>query len=337
VNPTPKISVVMSAYNAAAYLREAIESILAQTFRDFEFIIINDGSRDDTGQIILSFTDPRIVYIKNESNLGLIASLNKGLQAATGKYIARMDADDISLPVRFQKQIDLLESNNEVVVCGSDYFLLSRKNLHLVKNKNDSDYQKSMLLFAPCFCHPAVMMRNIFSKQNLFYKKEYKHVEDYKLWTDLISYGEFANVNEPLLKYRSHPGQVSTENQLIQTEASKRIREEYYRNLGLKLSAKESEALNIIGNNVFISSEETLKEIEKALRELIKQNHSLELFSPASFNKLIHKAWLDSCGNTSLGLKAFSIGVSSDLFHLVPASPKEKMKLFVKCVIRKFK
>ena len=97
----PKISVIMPAYNAEKYLREAIDSILGQTFTDFELIVINDCSRDDTEQIILSYQDPRIVYLKNEKNLGVAGTLNRGLEVARGAYIARMDADDRSVPDRF--------------------------------------------------------------------------------------------------------------------------------------------------------------------------------------------------------------------------------------------
>ena len=114
-----QVTVLMPVYNAEQYLREAIGSILHQTFTDFEFIIINDGSTDRSEEIIKSYTDTRIRYYKNESNLKLIATLNKGFDLAGGKYIARMDADDISLPNRLQLQFELMEKNPEVGLCGT--------------------------------------------------------------------------------------------------------------------------------------------------------------------------------------------------------------------------
>ena len=117
--PVPSISVVMPAYNAEKYLREDIDSILAQTYDDFEFIIINDGSIDRTKEIILSYSDPRIVYIENEQNSGICVTLNKGLDTAKGRYIVRMDSDDIALPQRLEIQVRYMDANPDVGVAGS--------------------------------------------------------------------------------------------------------------------------------------------------------------------------------------------------------------------------
>jgi len=115
----PAVSVVMPVYNGEKYLRESIDSILNQTYTDYEFIIVNDGSNDKTEEIILSYNDNRIRYIKNEKNLQIVKSLNRGIELAKGRYIARMDADDISLPRRFEKQITFMENNLEIGVCGT--------------------------------------------------------------------------------------------------------------------------------------------------------------------------------------------------------------------------
>jgi glycosyltransferase involved in cell wall biosynthesis len=327
----------MPAYNAASYLKEAIDSILYQSFSDFEFIIINDGSSDHTEKIILAYTDPRIVYIKNETNIGLIASLNKGIQTAKGKYFARMDADDIAIMQRLERQVGLLESDKEIVVTGSDYYQLKNKQLHLVQNQNDSDYQKAMLIFAPCFCHPAVMMRNVFSELNLAYNPLYKHAEDYKLWTDFAKFGRFANVNEPLLKYRSHAQQISAEHNAEQLAVSKRIRSEYLNSLGLIFTPEEMEIIDVIGNNQFIRSSDILLRINHVLIKLRDLNADLKLFNNKSLYKLIHKVWMDSCGYSSLGLTAYNIYKSSELSNITWTSPTQRLKLLGKCFIRKFK
>lgn len=324
----------MSAYNSSKYLKEAIDSILTQTFTNFEFIIVNDGSRDGTENIIRSYTDNRIVYIRNEVNLGLIESLNKGLNVARGKYIARMDADDISLPDRLKEQLNIFKQEEDVIVTGSDYYLLAEDKLSLQQNINDSDYQKTVLLFATCFAHPTVMMKNIFKETGIRYDKNYIHTEDYKLWTDLASSGKFYNVAKPLLKYRSHPAQVSTGNREAQSEMSDLVRKSYLQKLGFIFSEEEFKIHSYIGNNTLIRSKEQLLEIEAWLSSLVEQNRNSGKLNETSFNRAIHKFWLDSCGNTRLGLPAFKIFTRSGLSKIYRTNLAMKIKLFGKCVLR---
>jgi len=123
----PEVTVLMSVYNGEKYLREAIDSILNQTFTDFEFLIVNDGSTDRTAEILRSYDDPRIIIINNEKNIGLTKSLNIGLRMAKGEYIARMDADDVSMPERLQKQIELLNQKKNTGLVGTYYTIINEK------------------------------------------------------------------------------------------------------------------------------------------------------------------------------------------------------------------
>jgi len=327
----------MSVFNGSKYLREAIESILAQTLSDFEFIIINDGSTDDSEKIIGSFNDVRIVYIKNETNIGLIDSLNKGLKTAKGQYIARMDADDISLVDRLQLQVKEFNDHPNAIVIGSDYYLLTAKKLSYIKNSNDSDYQKAVLFFSPGFCHPTVMMKNIFNEKNIFYDKNYVHAEDYKLWTELTACGEFLNVSQPLLKYRSHELQISAQNKETQLNISKKIREEFCAKLNFSLTKEQFVTLNVIGDNVFITSIELLNDIETCLLHLKEQNKIHKTFNENSFSIFLHKFWFDSCGYTNLGLTAYSAYSRSMLSKFTKVTLDKKSKLLTKCLLRKFK
>jgi len=329
-----EISVLMSAYNASKYLRAAMDSILTQTFANFEFIIVNDGSTDATENIIRSYTDNRIVYVRNDTNLGLIESLNKGLDLAKGKYIARMDADDIAMPERLQDQLAVFREHKEIVAVGSDYYLLSGETLNMEVNINDSDYQKTILLFATCFAHPTVMIKNIFKETGLRYNKEFNHTEDYKLWTDLSFHGDFYNVGKPLLKYRSHPTQVSVQNRSTQFDLSDSIRRNYLQKLGFSFSEEEFKIHSLIGNNEFIRSKEQLLAIETWLNSLVDQNESLKKLKADSFKRAIHKFWFDSCGNTNLGLYAFKSFTRSGLSKIYPTSLAMKSRLFGKCVLR---
>lgn len=202
----PIISVVMPVYNGEKYLSEAIDSILYQTYTDFEFIILNDGSTDNTEEIILSYDDPRIVYVKNEENLQIVETLNKGIALAKGKYIARMDADDISLPERFEKQLDILENHLSVQVIFSIVELVNENGVTIGSWKDDVDChtQESMYSFLPrknCFSHPSVMIRKDVAKNYLYINS--KNSEDYNLWLRMMSDGiVFYKIVKPLVKYR---------------------------------------------------------------------------------------------------------------------------------------
>lgn len=207
----PKISAIMPAYNAEKYIGEAIESILNQTFADFEFIIIDDGSTDGTKKIIKEYDDPRIVLLENEKNSGIVVALNKGLDAAKGEYIARMDSDDISLPERFEKQVAFLESHPETVALGVGIRTFG-ENIEGVDMPAECNPQKSRidLIFSPCIAHPTAMIRaSVLKENNIKYDGKYVGTEDYALWWELSRYGDVHSLQEILFKYRIHTNQVS--------------------------------------------------------------------------------------------------------------------------------
>lgn len=201
----PKVSVLMSVYNGDEYLEEAIDSVLSQTFSDFEFIIINDGSSDNSLAILKSYEkkDSRIKLISRD-NRGLISSLNEGLLTAQGTYIARMDADDICHKERLQKQYDFMECNKAVVACGSSVIVFGKSiRSHVSRRNIDPLYNKASLIFEPPFAHPSVMMRTkIMHENNILYEHDFRDAEDYALWVKLVDFGTLVNIEEPLLDYR---------------------------------------------------------------------------------------------------------------------------------------
>jgi len=331
------VSIVMPVYNGQTYLREAINSILNQTFKNFEFIIVNDGSNDKSLEIIKSYIDKRIIIIDNEINKGLIYSLNKGIEIAKGAYIARMDSDDISMPNRFTEQVKAFQSKENLIVVSSDYYLLKKNKHSLIKTKYTTDALKAILLFTPCFCHPTVMMKNVFKEKNIFYNKDFIHVEDYKLWTELSFCGNFFNVPIPLLKYRSHLTQISNLNNNKQLQISSTVRKNYLQKLEFNLLDHQFSILNFIGNNEFITQKNTFIKIEDCLIELINQNNKHKKFELVAFNKVIFKFWLDSCGYSNLGLAAFKLFFISKLSNYDNLSLSQKSKFLLKCLIRKFK
>nr|ADL32306.1 WenB [Proteus vulgaris] len=207
---TPKISVLMSVYNDSIHLKEAIDSILNQTFNDFEFIIIDDGSTDLSIDILKGYEekDDRVKVYTNAFNIGLAKSLNKGFLLASGDYIARMDADDYSYPTRLQKQFEFMENHKNIMVCGTSMEIYEYNNNFMILPTKHNAIAAG-LIFGTNFYHPTVMFRTDFIKQNkIMYPEDYKYAQDYGLWVNLLKLKQeniFSNLEEALLKYRIHP------------------------------------------------------------------------------------------------------------------------------------
>ncbi len=236
----PKISVIMPVFNAEKYLREAIDSIMWQSFTDWELIVINDGSTDSSETIIRSYTDTRLKYYKNEQNIGLIATLNRGIDLGNGEYVARMDADDISEKERFKAQITFLEKNREYAMCGSYAKVIDESNNETGKilNLHTNDYLQINLLFSVPFIHPSMMIRGNVLRNNYF-NYEYKHAEDYELWCKIAQNHKIGNVPYYLLRYRWHTTNVSVTNSEIQEDIKNKIIRNQLQNIGLQPTEQE--------------------------------------------------------------------------------------------------
>jgi glycosyltransferase involved in cell wall biosynthesis len=255
---TPKVSVVLAVYNGAAFVSEAVKSILNQTFSNFELIIINDGSLDNSEKVLDLFNDSRIIRIKNEKNLGLINSLNAGIKIARGEYIARMDADDISVPNRFEKQVEFLENNKNIGVLGTAVYCIDKKGL--IISKLTQPLLHEAIVWKMCFecalIHPSVMMRKSVLLEDGPYDLEFKHIEDTELWMRLLERVEFANLPDVLHKYRLHGSSIGNLQSNIQYELSLVLRKNFLNNF-FKLNI----STNL--NSWFSSKDVVLSEVEK--------------------------------------------------------------------------
>ena len=214
----PKVIVLMSVYNGEKYLNEAIDSILGQTFQDFEFLIVNDGSTDKTGEILKSYNNPRIKIINNKKNIGLTKSLNKGLKLARGEYIARQDADDISMPERLEKEVEFFEQNRNVGLVGTDYFMINEKGeaVHIVKCLNGCRELKVKLLEGNQFGHGSVMFRRECIDNIGTYREEFKLAQDYDFYLRIAEVYDVENISEPLYKWRINIESVSVKKKVLQ-------------------------------------------------------------------------------------------------------------------------
>ncbi len=208
---SPTVSVVMSVFNGGSFLSQAVESILGQSFEDFEFIIVDDGSNDASASTLDAFQshDPRI-HVVHQQNMGLVHALNRGCALARGKYIARMDADDVALPDRLASEVNFLESHPGVVLVGGAVdFIDARGNMLRTARYPAADKTiRRALLDSSVFWHPTVL----FSRKAFISLGGYRSVpdaEDYDLWLRMAEVGELANLAQVLLRYRVHAQQVS--------------------------------------------------------------------------------------------------------------------------------
>lgn len=203
----PHVTVILPVYNTEKYIAEAVQSILNQTFSDFELLVINDASTDRTLEVLNRFSDNRLKIITNPTNLKVVKSLNKGLELAKGEFIARMDADDISHPQRFKRQIEYFNDHPEVDLCGSWVQMIGDDN-YILTLPEKHETIKADMLFKNIIVHPSVMFRK--EKLSGFrYDETYINAEDYALWVEVMDKVRFGIIPEVLLKYRVHHSNVS--------------------------------------------------------------------------------------------------------------------------------
>lgn len=223
----PIISVVMPVFNGGIHLAKAVDSIISQTFTNFEFIIINDGSTDDTLEILTNYrkSEPRIKILSRE-NKGLIETLNEGINLAVGKYIARMDSDDISLPFRFERQVEFLDSHEDYVAIGVRADLIDVDDQSLCSFGNwtthdeiDSEHIKGV---GGPIVHPSSMIRRETLMLINGYSNEYPHAEDLDLFLRLAEHGKLANIPEILFQYRQHMDSIGYSKRLSQIESARK-------------------------------------------------------------------------------------------------------------------
>jgi len=322
----PLISVIMPVYNGEKYLREAIESILNQTYTDFEFIILNDGSTDTTEEIILSYDDPRMVYVKNEKNLQIVKTLNKGIALAKGKYVARMDADDLSFPERFEVQIKFLEKNKDIDICGT-YIKFFGKKYGIQKYPTSHEEIKVNLLFNAALAHPSVMARRSFFIENA-YEENYNKAEDYALWVKTIDKYRFANIPSVLLAYRNHEYQTDKNYQVGKANKSRAIMLALF---GDDITQQDLFILHKIATYQYVPT----KRVEKLYFKLLDSNLQKKIYDQVLLGTELFKRYRSMMdAHTNKGLKHFFDFFTSALNSLDSPMLKYQLKFFIKCLLR---
>jgi glycosyltransferase involved in cell wall biosynthesis len=327
----------MPVYNGAAFLDAALNSILGQASADFEVLVIDDGSTDDSAIRVAARRDARIRLLRQPENLGLVAALNRGLDEALGEYVARMDADDVSLPQRFARQLAFLDSHPEVGVCGSWMEAFSPDETTVWTAPVDHDRIRCRLLFESVLYHPTVIMRReMLERHGLRYDPHYPHAEDYELWCRCVRHFRLANLDEVLLRYRIHDASVGGRKRAEKLTTASRIRARLLDELGLaptpdELAVHEAMALwETPAERVF------LNRAEAWLLRLQAANRERAIYAEPLFNAVLAERWYHSCEQaSSLGTKALRAWEDSPFrtLHAVPF--QRRLRFWGKCLMRK--
>lgn len=285
----PRVSILMPVYNVAPYLREAMDSILTQTFQDFELIVLDDCSPDNSAEILDTYTDERIVRYRGEKNMGLSNVLNVGMQMARGEFIARMDSDDISTPERLATQVAFLDAHPEVDLCSCGMELFGAKQETWVRETNVEDVKITALFHSPILHASSMWRREVFEQAGLLYKQEMVPAEDYDMWTRAMAAGlKLVNIPEVMYKYRIHPSQATNNvNRLIQKD-----REVIVNYINLIFEKHDFEELYLWD----VKTKENLLSLKRTIDYILKENQSCNFFDSKKlkcrlFNKYNYHVW----------------------------------------------
>ena len=293
------VSVIMSNYNTQEeYLRLAIESVLNQTYKNFEFIIVDDCSEKKSLEIIKSYNDPRIILMKNNQNMGITKSLNKALKRAKGEFVARMDADDFCMKTRLEKQVDFLTVNKEIIVCGTWVELFGEgavkfNDKYSCKTIPDREQFQIQLLFGnhTNIIHPTAMFRHeTLLKHDITYNENYIYAQDYRMWIECSKYGECSNVPEILLKYRIHNDAVSSSKNNIQKLCTENIIKEQLSWLHLKLPEnwEKIHFAYLTGRKEYDLCQ------KKWIMQLIENNKKYHVFNQKKLEDTLWRKWAET-------------------------------------------
>tara|TARA_B100001287_G_scaffold238699_1_gene212271 strand:- start:6926 stop:7942 length:1017 start_codon:yes stop_codon:yes gene_type:complete len=294
----PLCSVVMSVYNGDEFLPIAIESILQQTYKNFEFIIINDASTDNSLKTIQAYNDDRIIIIDNDKNIFLAASLNKGIKTSKGKYILRMDADDISMPDRLEKQVEYMERNPNIGISGTSSEIIGHGS-GFGKYQQESNQIKFNLLYECHLLHPTIIIRkDLIVEHQLYYDESYRKNQDYELFVRGISLTDYGNLPDYLIKYRQTEENIKREVH-NQNKNILNIQKQLFLKLGLKINENELSIYKSINLQIYNQSPDFVYQTYSLLKKMVESNKKTLLFEMKPFQNHLSKLFENVCRNSN--------------------------------------
>lgn len=311
----PLVTVIIPVYNAAAYVGEAIGSILNQTYRNLEVLVFNDGSKDNSAEIIraIQTQDPRLKFFDSAENFGYVVHLNRGLELAQGKYIARMDADDSALPERFAQQIAFLEANPTVGLCGTWFDIIGRPEIIERMPVTDTEIRLA-LLANTALAHPTVIMRAaVLREHGVKYDTHFMPAEDYYMWYTLSKCTQLGNIPQVLLHYRHHEGQISNYKSNRQRDRADEIRAIQLKGFGFEFTPEElATYCKFVDNYLRPLETADYGQMKPLMDKLVTQNRKLHAFPEADFEAFIHRTWQTAVYN----VKQYSPALLRALFGI---------------------
>ncbi|TAK13057.1 MAG: glycosyltransferase family 2 protein [Anaerolineae bacterium] len=333
---TPVVTVLMSVYNSAATVGATVESILAQTFADFEFLIVDDASTDESAQVLAGYDDPRLRIVRNERNLGLTASLNRGLEMAQGTFIARMDADDVSRPRRLAKQVAYLNANPDVGMVGSWVQTIGERNEVWRYPTRHEDIRAEML-FNAVHVHSTVMLRReVLEKHNLHYDERLLRAQDYDLWARLGKVTRLANLPETLVEYHLHKGQVGARHEHDQQATASGIRRRLLELMGLAPQDDDMTLHHEISAGKSETSVEYLARVREWLELIRGANKDEGQYQAAALDRALGRRWARLCRRaTGLGPIAWQTFRASRLSRASGLNAFQLAKFWLACQLRR--
>ena len=317
----PELSIIMPVYNSVKYVAEAVESLLSQSFTDFELIIINDASTDGSVDVLKSFKDSRIKLLNNNKNGGIVYSRNRGLAEARGKFIAQFDSDDIAMPEKFEKQIGFLKKNPGFGMVGSWVRMIDGDGI-MTKEKWKLPAKPGLI--------PAIMLfRNYFVQSTIVarreaipeggYRRGYDVVEDYQMWIDIAKNYKTWNLPKYLVNYRVHGMSATNSDTGRLRDQDQLIFSGLFRDLEIDLDDNNFETHLLIKGNDPIEKIETLKRIEEHLQLIILQNRRAKVYDEKALTKVVFNRWLKCCYRArTAGFKVAGIFLQSPLTLKLP-------------------
>ena len=321
----PIISVIMPVFNTEKYINECIDSVLAQTYSDFEFIIIDDCSSDRTLEIIKGYSDNRIKLIQNTENLGLTKNLNRAIDIANGEFIARMDADDICMPTRFEKQLAAFKSNTQLGICGT-WFENFGDLSGITRYAISHDEIAFGLLYQSQFCHPTVMFRkSVLDNNELRYNETFTTAQDYELWSRIILKTQAFNIPEVLLKYRFHSQSISSTKKEQQLENRNKIITSYFSRFKIILEEEDIELLISFCNAYFGFNEVELNRLMNISEQLVLNLSNNLMISDKKTRSIIADKWYHLAFNNSK--ITFKLLKKASFYNELDFTSKVKLKL----------
>lgn len=331
----PTVSVIMPVHNSASHVGRAIDSILRQSFRDWELIVVDDASEDASAIIVSSFKDSRIRLLSNHQNRGIAFSLNRGIRESQGEHIARMDADDISLPHRLAIQIKFLSEHPEVGICGSWVKCFGMGRSFQVTWPIGKACLRSYMLFDTPFAHPTVCLRrSILEKSGLEYDEQLMAAQDYDLWFRCSEWTQLDNIPKVLLLYRIHRNSVTQTHQSLSDRIATSLLLRQLRKIGIEPSDEELHFHRQVGHGGGMKSWSELYRAEIWLRYLLKYNQAYGFFPGEGMIRAISFVWWRICMNSAfLGPRVWLFFFRSPLSKGYSPLFRERIVLVLKSLL----